>query len=137
MGGGGPGRTLKWTARDFAVPDGQPPMGEPSQEWSFGDVEAGFAEASLALDETFVTQDNSHHSMEPRTTMSYWENGKCHVHTGCQSHTAALGGISRQRGVGNLGTYSYVAGTRPVADATRAAAAGRPQSHGPLDVQTA
>ena len=30
MGGGGPGRTLKWTARDFAVPEGQLPMGEPS-----------------------------------------------------------------------------------------------------------
>ena len=100
MGGGGPGRTLKWAARDFAVPDGQLPMGEPAQEWSFGDLEAGFAEASLVLDETFVTQGNSHHSMEPRTTMSYWENGKCYVHTGCQSHTAALGGISRQCGVG-------------------------------------
>ncbi len=100
MGGGGPGRTLKWMARDFAVADGQLPMGEPSQEWSFGDLEAGFAEASLVLEETFVTQGNSHHSMEPRTTMSYWDNGKCYVHTGCQSHTAALGGISRQCGVG-------------------------------------
>ena len=99
MGGGG-GQTLKWTARDFAIPDGQLPMGEPAQEWSFGDVDAGFAEASVILNETFVTQGNSHHSMEPRTTMAYWENGKCHVHTGCQSHTAALGGISRQAGVG-------------------------------------
>ncbi len=98
--GGGAGLTRKWTARDFAVPDGQLPMGEPAQEWSFGDVEAGFAEASLVLDETFVTTGNSHHSMEPRTTMAYWENGKCYVHTGCQSHTAALGGIARQTGVG-------------------------------------
>ncbi len=100
MGGGGGGQTRKWAARDFAVPEGQLPMGEPAQEWSFGDLEAGFAEASLVLDETFVTQGNSHHSMEPRTTMAYWENGKCHVHTGVQSHTSALGGISRQAGVG-------------------------------------
>ena len=100
MGGGAGGQTRKWTARDFAVPEGQLPMGEPAQEWSFGDVEAGFSEASLILDETFVTPGNSHHCMEPRTTMAYWENGKCHVHTGCQSHTAALGGIARQAGVG-------------------------------------
>lgn len=101
MGGmGGGGQTRKWTASDFAVPDGELPMGEPAQEWSFGNVETGFAEASLVLDETFVTQGNSHHSMEPRTTMAYWENGKCYVHTGAQSHTSALGGISRQAGVG-------------------------------------
>ena len=98
-GMGGSGGERKWTARDFAVPEGRLPAGEPSQEWSFGDLEAGFAEASLILDETFVTSGNSHHSMEPRTTLAYWENGKCRVHTGCQSHTAALGGIARQVGV--------------------------------------
>jgi len=99
-GGGGSPRELKWNARDFAESEeGQLPIGEPTQEWSFGDVNAGLAQAKLVLDETFVTQGNSHHSMEPRTTMAYWQNGKCHVHTGCQSHTAALGGIARQIGV--------------------------------------
>ncbi|GIT14363.1 MAG: hypothetical protein CM1200mP36_01190 [Gammaproteobacteria bacterium] len=29
----------------------------------------------LVIDESFVSQGNSHHSMEPRTTMAYWENG--------------------------------------------------------------
>ena len=28
----------------------------------------------------FVTASNSHHSMEPRTAMAYWQNGKCFVH---------------------------------------------------------
>ena len=98
--GGGTPRELKWTARDFIESEeGQLPTGEPTQEWSFGDVNAGFTQAELVLDETFVTQGNSHHSMEPRTTMAYWQNGKCHIHTGCQSHTAALGGIARQIGI--------------------------------------
>jgi xanthine dehydrogenase molybdenum-binding subunit len=36
----------KWTAQDFAaVPEGQLPEGAAVTEWSFGDVEAGFAKA--------------------------------------------------------------------------------------------
>ena len=67
--------------------------------WSYGDVEAGFAEAALVYDETFTTQGNSHHSMEPRTAMAWWENGKCYVHAGCQSLTATLTSLARQCGV--------------------------------------
>ena len=37
--------------------------------------------------------------MEPRTTMAYWENGKCVVHSGCQSLTATLPSLARQCGV--------------------------------------
>ena len=103
IGGGRSGleeRQVKWTARDFAaVEDGQLPFGEPAIEWSFGDVEAGLAEATLVYDESFVTQGNSHHSMEPRTTMARWENGKCVVHSGCQSLTATLPSLARQCGV--------------------------------------
>ena len=57
--------------------EGQLPFGEPAVGWSFGDVEAGLAEAELVYDESFTTQGNSHHSMEPRTAMAWWENGKC------------------------------------------------------------
>ena len=53
-------------------------MGEAVREWSFGDVDAGFASAKLVLDETFVTAGLSHHSMEPRTALAYWQNGKCY-----------------------------------------------------------
>ncbi len=38
-------------------------------EWSFGDVDAGFAAAKLVLDETFVTAGLGHHSMEPRSAL--------------------------------------------------------------------
>ena len=86
----------KWTAADFAAAgEGQLPMGEPLAEWSYGDVEAGFAEAALVLDETFVTANTSHHSMEPRSAMSYWQNGKCYLYGSTQSQSYIVPGLSR------------------------------------------
>jgi xanthine dehydrogenase molybdenum-binding subunit len=80
--------SVKWTAADFArVKEGQLPTGEPAAEWSYGDVEAGFANAALVLDETFVTAGMSHHSMEPRSAFAYWENGKCFVYGSTQSQS--------------------------------------------------
>jgi xanthine dehydrogenase molybdenum-binding subunit len=103
VGGGRTGldeQQIKWTARDFAsVAEGQLPMGKVPLEWSYGDVDAGFAAAKLVLDETFVTQGNSHHSLEPRTAMAYWQNGKCYVHLGIQSQTAVLGTLARHIGI--------------------------------------
>ena len=73
-------KNVKWTAQDFAaVGEGQLPQGEPVTEWSFGDVDAGFAAAKLVLDETFVTAGLGHHSMEPRSALAYWQNGKCYL----------------------------------------------------------
>jgi xanthine dehydrogenase molybdenum-binding subunit len=92
--------TLRWTQKDFDdAKGGMLPMGKPAQEWSFGDVDGGFAKAKLIFEESFVTASNSHHSMEPRTTMSYWQNGKCFVYGSTQSQSfvvpplAALIGI--------------------------------------------
>ena len=78
-------QTIKWTARDFAVEDGQLPMGQPAEQWAYGDLDAGFAQAALVLDESFVTQAMSHHSMEPRSAMAYWENGRCYLYGSLQS----------------------------------------------------
>ena len=86
----------KWTAADFAdAGEGQLPMGEPLAEWSYGDVEAGFADAALVLDETFVTANTSHHSMEPRSAMSYWQNGKCYLYGSTQSQSYIVPGLAR------------------------------------------
>jgi xanthine dehydrogenase molybdenum-binding subunit len=88
-------QTIKWKARDFArASEGQVPMGTPSEEWSYGDLEAGFAEAKLVLDEVFVTASYSHLSQEPRSVMAYWQNGKCYVHASCQSGTNAIPGLA-------------------------------------------
>ncbi len=93
-------RETKWTAEDFAaVADGEMPTGEPTVTWSFGDLDAGFAAAKVVLDETFVTASNSHHSMEPRTAMAYWQNGKCFVHGSNQSQSFVLPGLARLLGV--------------------------------------
>jgi xanthine dehydrogenase molybdenum-binding subunit len=81
-------KQLKWTAADFAaVSEGQLPTGEPGAEWSYGDLEARFSEAALVLDETFVTAGMSHHSMEPRSALAYWENGKCFLYGSTQSQS--------------------------------------------------
>jgi CO/xanthine dehydrogenase Mo-binding subunit len=88
-------KKVKWSAGDFArAQEGQLPTGEPALEWSYGDVEAGFAKATLVIDETFVTAGMSHHSMEPRSCMSYWENGKCFVYGSTQSQSFVIPGLA-------------------------------------------
>ena len=63
---------LKWTEAEFAdAKDGRLPMGKTPDEWSYGDLEAGFRNAALILDETFVTPDTSHQTLETRTAMAY------------------------------------------------------------------
>jgi CO/xanthine dehydrogenase Mo-binding subunit len=77
---------LKWTAADFSeYKQGRLPMGKTPDEWSYGDVDAGFKSAALVLDETFVTPDTSHETLETRSAMAYWQNGKVYVHSGTQS----------------------------------------------------
>ena len=89
-------RTVKWTARDFAAEaEGVLPMGQPTEEWLYGDLEAGFDAAALVLDESFVTAGLSHQCMEPRTAMAYWENGKCHLHGSSQSQASMMPGLAR------------------------------------------
>jgi CO/xanthine dehydrogenase Mo-binding subunit len=77
---------VKWTEQDFGEYDkGNLPMGHAPDEWSFGDIDAGFKNAALILDETFITPDVSHQCLEPRTAMAYWQNGKLFLHSGTQS----------------------------------------------------
>jgi CO/xanthine dehydrogenase Mo-binding subunit len=93
-------KNVKWTAQDFAaVTEGQLPQGAPLAEWSFGDIDAGFAAAKLVLDETFVTAGLGHHSMEPRSAFAYWQNGKCHLYGSTQSQSFPIPGIARLCGV--------------------------------------
>jgi xanthine dehydrogenase molybdenum-binding subunit len=90
----------KWTAQDFAaVPEGQLPEGAPVTEWSFGDVDAGFAKAKVVLDETFVTAGLAHHSLEPRSALAYWQNGKCFLFGSTQGQSFPVPGIARLCGV--------------------------------------
>ena len=87
---------LKWTEEDFAEYDqGKLPMGKPQVEWSYGDVEAGFKNAALVLDETFSVANNQHHVLEPRSALAYWQNGKLYMHSGTQSAVQTVASIAR------------------------------------------
>lgn len=87
---------LKWTEEDFAnAKDGQLPTGKTPDQWWYGDVDGGFKNAALILDETFVTPDTSHQTLETRTALAYWQNGKVFVHTGTQSTAQTVPAIAR------------------------------------------
>ncbi len=91
---------IKWTDADFAAAqDGALPMGKPGDEWSYGDVEAGFKAAAVVVDETFVTPNVSHQTLEPRTAMAYWQNGKLHMHCGTQSTVQTIAAVAALAGV--------------------------------------
>jgi len=96
-----PLQELKWSARDFASADQDqfPMTGKPAAEWSYGDLEKGFADAEVIYDESFVTASNSHHSMEPRSAMSYWQNGKCFLFGSTQSQSFVIPGLAGYIGI--------------------------------------
>lgn len=94
-------QTLKWKSEDFDAAEkaGKLPMGAPAQEWAVGDLDAAFAKCKLIYDEPFVTASLSHHSMEPRTTMSYWQNGKCFVYGSTQSQSFVVPPLAGMIGI--------------------------------------
>jgi len=92
-------KTVNWTAQDFlALQDGQLPLGEPSLEWEYGDLTAGFAKAKLVLEESFVMNGSAHNSMEPRSSMAYWQNGKLFLHGSTQSSAFGAPAAARYTG---------------------------------------
>jgi xanthine dehydrogenase molybdenum-binding subunit len=77
---------LKWTEADFAnAPAGALPMGKATDEWVYGDLDAGFASAAVVVDESFVVQSTGHQPMETRSAMAYWQGGKLYLHASTQS----------------------------------------------------
>ena len=86
--------TIKWTAGDFVEKD-VCPTGKPATEWSYGEVDQGFENAKLIVDESFVTANNPHHSMEPRSCMALWQNGKCFVYGTTQSQSRPTRDLAR------------------------------------------
>jgi xanthine dehydrogenase molybdenum-binding subunit len=105
-GGGGtpPARpriqTLKWTDQDFAsAPEGGLPMGKAAEEWSYGDLDAGFRNAAVIVDETFVVQSTGHQPMETRSAMAYWQNGKLFLYGSTQSVARTLDPLAGWLGI--------------------------------------
>ena len=79
---------VKWTADQMAVLEGdQFPAGDfpGAAGWDVGDVDEAFARADVIVEQPILHQSNTHHPMEPRSAMAYWQNGKCYLHCSVQS----------------------------------------------------
>jgi CO/xanthine dehydrogenase Mo-binding subunit len=91
---------LKWTEAEFAeAAEGRMPMGKAMEEWSFGDLDAGFKQAALVVDETFVVPSTGHHPLESRSAMALWQNGKLHLHCSTQSVVRTVDAVARWVGI--------------------------------------
>ncbi|MDH3732136.1 MAG: xanthine dehydrogenase family protein molybdopterin-binding subunit [Gemmatimonadota bacterium] len=91
---------LKWTEADFAsLDEGKLPMGEHTDEWTHGELDPAFSAADLVLEDTMVHQSLTHHPMEPRSSMAYWDNGKLHIYASTQSTQRTHGAIAGQLGL--------------------------------------
>ena len=66
---------------------------------SLATLEAAFAESTYVYEGTFTNAGYPHMSMEPRSALAYWENGKLYLHGGSQSLTAFADGIAGIIGV--------------------------------------
>ena len=92
---------VKWGEEDVAgLEPGEIPMNAPAgAEWEYGDVEGGFAQADVILEENSYFQSLSHQPLESRTTLAYWEGGKLYIYPSVQSTARALGPMARYAGV--------------------------------------
>jgi len=93
-------KSIHWSEQDIqAIEDGEMPEGEAAREWSVGNLETGFADAAYVVSESFVTASFSHNSMEPRSALAYWENGKCFVYGSSQSQSFPVPGLAGYIGI--------------------------------------
>ncbi len=93
-------KTIKWTEADWQeVEAGRLPLRDAPDTWQVGDVEAGFKEAALVIDETVVHQSTSHQPLESRTAMAYWQNGKLYLHGSTQSVAQTVATIANWVGI--------------------------------------
>ena len=91
---------FRWTSEEFdAFLSGEPPTGDTPIQWSVGEIEDGFSQATFVLERNFVTAGYAHHSMEPRSSMAYWQNGRCYLHGPSQSQSAMLPGLADMIGI--------------------------------------
>ena len=81
--------------------DGQLPMGKPTDEWSYGDVEAASRTPRSCSTRRSSRQNTSHQPLEPRTAMAYWQNGKLYLHARrrarCRPSPPSRGGSASSR----------------------------------------
>src|SRR5690606_35432490 len=93
-------RSVKWTEQQIEeFRSGKEPTGEFVSEWSYGDLDKGWNDAAVVIEESFDTTGYAHMSMEPRTCMAYWQNGTCYVYGSAQSQSFIIPGLASLLGV--------------------------------------
>jgi len=93
--------TIKWPSSEVEkLRNGQEPQGvEFADGWTYGDLNAAFAESEVIVEESFVTAGTPHHCMEPRSSMAYWQNGKCYFYASTQSQSAVVEPLAELLGI--------------------------------------
>ena len=93
--------TIKWTEADVAgLAPGEIPMAAAAgDEWEYGDLAAGFAQADVVVEEHSYHQSLSHQPLESRSTLAYWDGGKVYVYPSVQSTARSVGPMARYAGV--------------------------------------
>ena len=98
-----PPQVATYKVSDAAVKDldeGRIPfLDDAPVAWQLGDVEEGFKNAALILDETVVHQSTGHQPMEPRTAMAMWQNGKLHLYGSTQSVARTVANVAQWVGI--------------------------------------
>ena len=93
---------VKWTAAQMAALEGDRfPEGDfpAAAGWDVGDVEQGFARADLIVEQTILHQSQTHHPLESRSAMAYWQNGKCYLHCSVQSAARSQRAFAQRLGL--------------------------------------
>jgi len=79
--------TLRWSTEE--VESGRrgvfPRDAATPVDWSYGDLEDAFARAAIVVEEPIVHQSQTHHPLESRSSLAYWQNGKLYLHCSTQS----------------------------------------------------
>ncbi|MGH9176849.1 MAG: xanthine dehydrogenase family protein molybdopterin-binding subunit, partial [Vicinamibacterales bacterium] len=98
---GGEVKTIKWTQAQFdELAAGRfPTDAEAGETTVWGDVEAGFKEADLIVEDISYQQCTVHQPLETRTAMAYWQNGKLFLHGSTQSLSRTVATVAGWVGV--------------------------------------
>ena len=83
---------IKWTAEQMAALEGDSfPEGEfaAASGWEVGDLADGFARSAVIVEQPILHQSQTHHPLESRSAMAYWQNGRCYLHCSVQSTARA------------------------------------------------
>ena len=88
---------LKWTEADFEeAKHGRLPMGGPRMNGASAISMRASRMLLWSSMKFLATPDTSHETLEPRTTLAYWQNGKVFVHMGTQSTVQARKPTARE-----------------------------------------